>query len=272
MIDAPFKCVGGKGKMVERLRTFLPADYVGYAEPFLGGGALFRALASTGDLQGKSVLLSDFGYGAAMTWQAIQQDAAEVQARLDDAKRKYDAFEPAWRKHAYLTERTRWNRGEQSAARHIFLRNLAFNGLWRENQKGGFNVPWGRYVKLRVPNLLPLGEALQGDVEVRHAGFQEVVPIVPPGWVLYIDPPYLQEFDMYTKEGFSLAMQVELLQMCRAAKQREVHVIYSNRYFKPMLDLLKTHWPEGTPHRAVISQTIAAKSTARGAVEELVVT
>lgn len=272
MLPPPFKCVGGKAKMVGRLREFLPAEYVGYAEPFVGGGALFRSLESTGDLDHKHVILSDLSEGTIRTWLDIQRALEFTEEQLLKYEYEYNGAPlDSTRKAMYLSERAVWNSGGVTGARHIFLRRLAFNGLWRENKSGGFNVPWSRRKRFTAPAIRELSAALDG-VSIDLCPFEETFRKVGPGWVVYVDPPYFDEFSAYTRTGFSTDDHTRLLQHCADAKARGVHVIYSNRWTNDAVDFVRTHWPSAEVVRAVRQQTIAAKSTARGAVEEMIAT
>ena len=271
MIPAPFKCAGGKGKLVDRLQAYLPAEFVGYCEPFLGGGALFRSLASTGRLDSVPIFLSDASLGTARTWLDIQRNSVLVEDKLLTYEQIYGSHpDDDARSRHYYAERSTWNSGAITGARHIFLRQLAFNGLWRENKLGRFNVPWGRYKRFSAPHVRALARVLPPDVEIEHCSFTEVFPRIDAGWLIYVDPPYLGEFSAYTGRGFTEADHTQLLQHCADAKRRGVHVVYSNRYSTETVQFVQRHWPEAEVHRAVQPQTIAAKSTARGAVEELI--
>jgi DNA adenine methylase len=270
MIPAPFKCAGGKTKLVEALREHAPANWTGYAEPFLGGGALFRSLASTGDLDGRPVWLSDASAGTHCAWKQIQVAPDFVEEQLMRYEDVYAKADEEARLALFLKERAVWNSGGHTAARHIFLRNTGFNGLWRVNKLGRYNVPWGKYKSFRAPDIQALSKALQGNVVISHTPYARVLEKVEPGWWVYLDPPYLHEFDQYTQHRFPLAAQVDLLKACQSASARGVHVLYSNRWSSDTLALLEEHWPSATADRLVRPQTVAASSSSRGAVEELV--
>lgn len=267
-LSAPFKCVGGKAKLVDALVERLPPQpWAGYAEPFLGGGALFRRLAVSG--LPSAVWLNDASAGTMRAWQDIQRMPEHTEQLLLKYEMEYNRATPEARERLYYGEREVWNSGGVTGARHIFLRKLGFNGLWRVNRQGKLNVPWGKYASFNAPTLKPLSEALRG---VRLTTFPATYLLqeVGPDWVVYLDPPYHGEFAAYTADGFGADQQVALLQAAQAAAARGVRVYYSNRWCPEVRDLLEQHWPEATSDRLVRNQTVACSSTARGAVEELI--
>jgi DNA adenine methylase len=270
-IQAPFKILGGKDRMVPTLLRFVPDSFAVYAEPFLGGGALFRKLATMNRLDGVSVRLSDASKGTMRAWHDAQVMPEHLHAQLAKYEFEYNGSSPEARSAMFYRERTDWNAGGITGARHIFLRKTAFNGLWRENRRGGFNAPWGRYVKFCPPEIPPLCQALQGDVELRAEDFRTALARAEEGWVVYCDPPYIGEFNAYTAQGFGMDQQVELLQACAAAVERGARVLYSQRFTLDIVGMVEEHWPSGIVYRDIIPSTVAAKSNARGAVEEMVV-
>lgn len=269
-IPTPFKCVGGKAKLVQALLKLAPTSFDGYCEPFVGGGALYRALATSSALTERPVRLSDLNAGVTTTWRDIQRNYDVMEQKLHDYECAYNGKPDEERQRLYLQERSRWNSGGVTGARHIFLRNTAFNGLWRENRSGGFNVPWGRYKKFCSPDLLQLHRRLQESVDIRAVSYQEACDELPSGWWVYVDPPYLGEFSNYTRRGFTLEDHVDLMTRCHILKERGVHVLYSNRWSPQVINLLQKYWPSASFLRLVVQQTMAAKVAARGAVEELV--
>lgn len=273
MIDAPFKCVGGKARMVPRLRALVPSEFVGYCEPFLGGGALFRALARAGVLADKPVRLSDRSPGTIQAWSDIQRNADLVTRKLLAYETEYNAWSgDAARERHYYAERVVWNSGAMTGPRHIFLRKLAFNGLWRVNKKGQFNVPWGRYKRFMAPSVVSLARVLTDNVQIECFDYGNAFQVLQPGWVVYVDPPYIDEFSLYTPSGFSIGDHAQLLYRCAEAKSTGVHVIYSNRYSADTVEFVKDHWPGANIERAVQHQTVAARNSSRGVVEEMIAT
>lgn len=243
-----------------------------YAEPFLGGGALFRALQPLGLLDGRRVVLSDWSPDTLVAWCGIRDDIETTTKSLDEMSGRYAEYEPAERGAMFYAQRSAWNSGHRTAARHIFLRQTCFNGLWRVNKTGGFNVPWGKYVKFRVPEELPRLSAALQSVELHVSRANDMLAKAGPGWLVYCDPPYVEEFAQYTADGFSHDDQVELVRACAKAAGRGARVVYSNRWCDAVRSMVDEHWTSAVCHRHVIPQTVAATSAARGVVEELVAT
>ena len=281
MIPAPYKCVGGKSKLVSSIAAHLPSKFSGYVEPFLGGGALFRHLAP--QLVDKPVVLADAAPGVALTWNQIRAIPQVVHDALALLQKQYGHLPPqsdqapydgipVSREQMYYQMRAAWNAGQRTAARHIFLRNTAFNGLWRVNQQGGMNVPWGKYVRFNVPDIAPLHTALvvrDASLVITNEFYVDTFDAAESGWLVYVDPPYLDEFDQYTSDRFSHTAHIDLLCACQALAARGVHVMYSNRWSDRVLALLREFWPEATPMELSAQQTMAASSSARKPVREL---
>lgn len=258
--------------MVSRLVELLPTrDYEGYCEPFLGGGALFRQLSSLGMLEDCESILGDFSAATARAWLDIKQLPDAVASQLQAYTEEYNIGSTEQRKNMYLRERELWNRSPHSGSRHIFLRNTSFNGLWRVNRQGNMNAPWGKYKSFNAPDIRPLHNSLI-RASVLASPWSITVDFVKPGWLVYLDPPYLDEFTGYTEAGFTEDDQIQLLKWCSRAQERGIHVVYSNRYSSAMLSLLAEHWSDAVIHRAVRSQTVAAQANGRGLIEELVAT
>lgn len=270
--QAPFKCVGGKTRLLPAIRTLIPeAGWTAYSEPFVGAGALYRFLVGAGRLDDKEVVLSDWSPGTIRAWWDVKNNARWTEDKLNEYEARYNTATEEGRRQLYLSERATWNTGALTGARHIFLRQTAFNGLWRESKKGKFNVPWGRYKRFNAPNIMPLHEAVR-RIHVELEDFSAALARAREGWLVYCDPPYLNEFDKYTADGFGPGEHVRLLRACREASDRGAFVIYSNRLNSTVTDLRREYWPDAIEHRTLAQQTVAAKSAARGAVEELLVT
>ena len=258
--------------MVDRLSELLPTqEFRGYCEPFLGGGAMFRHLAAKGQLSDCESILGDAGPGVARTWLDIKQIPDSIERELEMYASEYNAATESARKELFLRERKAWNAGKVTGARHIFLRNTAFNGLWRVNKSGDMNTPWGKYKTFKPPAVKALHYSLANS-SILGSPWSITVRFAEPGWLVYVDPPYIDEFSAYTRSGFSEQEQIDLLTWCAAAQERGIHVVYSNRYQKHTLDLISKHWPAAKVNRAVRIQTVSAKTGGRGLVEELVAT
>ncbi len=272
-VPRPFlKWAGGKGQLLPRLLAELPSRFGDYHEPFLGGGALFFALCRQRRMSGRSIFLSDNNAELARTWKAIRDNIEGVIRTL--APLKYDkdqfaevrAMDPA----TLLPTAT--------AARMIYLNRTCFNGLYRVNRKGQFNVSFGRYDDPLIcdeENLRAVSAALAG---VRIEARPFALPIdgdaggIRSGSLVYLDPPYLPvsetaNFDKFTREGFGPKQHMDLAFDFDALAKAGVLV---------MLTASDTAWTRvHYAGRSIVAvkarRSINSKATARGVVMELIV-
>ena len=219
----PFlKCAGGKRQLLEHLRSRVP-EYGTYHEPFIGGGALFF------DSSPEKAILADYNDRLVRTYRSVRDNPEAVIDRLAGYPNE---------KSFFLRMRSRdidKESDEELAAWMIYLNRTGFNGLYRVNQKNGFNVPFGRYKNPKIcdaENLRACSKRLQ-NVEIFHGDFRSVEDRVKPGDFVYFDPPYVpasdtSSFTAYTKKGFNLQDQAELRDLARRLKEKGVSVLLSN--------------------------------------------
>ncbi len=225
---SPFvKWVGGKRSVMNLLLARMPDDFKDYYEPFVGGGALFFELAEQGRLTGKTTYLSDANFDLITTYKAIQKDPEPLIARLERHAENHD-------ESYYYRVRSRHDLADpvEIAARFLYLNKTCYNGLWRVNSKGEFNVPAGRYAKpgiVQADKLRLCHEALQG-VELACRPFESVTP--GDGDFAYLDPPYHRagatSFTKYSRLDFSERDQVRLRDFALALHRNGVKLMLSN--------------------------------------------
>lgn len=230
----PFlKWAGGKARVAGRILARLPDRIGTYYEPFLGGGAIFLELARAGRLS--KAVLSDWNPDLINCWQMVREDVDGLVKELRKKKYKYEkesylkirAADPATLSHV------------ESAARFVYLNKTCFNGLYRVNGKGEFNVPFGRYDDPLIcdeTNLRAVSDVLK-EVDVRCQDFEEVVESAQPGDAVYLDPPYLpvsdtSKFTSYTESGFSLEDHERLANVFEKLGRRAVRCVLSNSVAK----------------------------------------
>jgi DNA adenine methylase len=205
----PFiKWVGGKSQLLEQFENFYPNDLrkgiiKNYVEPFLGGGALFFALSQHYKIE--SAYLSDLNKDLILTYQVIQQRPNDLLDFLEQYQKDYDQTEQEKRKDLFLAVRQHFNlhRFEINykklsdnwiprAAQFIFLNKTCFNGLFRLNSKGEFNVPYGKYKTAMIfdePNILAVSKVLQ-CAEIEQANYTSCFDKASETTFVYLDPPY----------------------------------------------------------------------------------
>jgi DNA adenine methylase len=265
----PFlKWAGGKAQLLPDLLARVPKKFTAYHEPFIGGGALFFALTAGDRLRG-GASLSDVNANLVEVWVAIRDDVEAVIAalapRVNTEEHFYAvrALDPG---ALTLAER---------AARILYLNKTGFNGLYRENSSGRFNVPFGRYANPNLcdaVNLRAVARALAG-VSIEPRDFRSVLERAEPGDFVYFDPPYVpvsatSYFTAYSRGGgFGPAEQTALRDVFAQLAGRGVHVLLSNSDVPFVRELyagfrIETVWAR---------RNINSNPDARGAVAEVLV-
>ena len=220
----PFvKWVGGKRQLLPRLLPHVPQRFGRYFEPFVGGGALFFSLAP------EFAALNDGNARLVRTYRTIRDRVEDVVALLRTYPHDRDFFMSL--RAVDIDAGT----DVEVAAWFIYLNRTAFNGLYRVNSRGGFNVPFGRYKNPTIcdaENLRACAAILKG-ASITHGDFEAVVADAHPGDFVYFDPPYVpltatSDFTSYTAEGFTDADQVRLRDVALRLKAGGVAVMLSN--------------------------------------------
>jgi DNA adenine methylase len=262
----PFiKWAGGKRQLLEELTEGLPS-FNNYHEPFIGGGALFFRLEATDKI--KKAYLGDSNEDLINTYSIIKNEVFELMSELasaDYANNEAAYYEiRAWRPVSKV----------ERAARFIYLNKTSFNGLYRVNSKGGFNVPFGRYTNPNIldsGNLLLVHRALQKD-ELYCGDFTHVLKNARKGDFVYFDPPYFpisktSNFTSYTQNCFSEKDQQRLMKTFKELDTRGAYVMLSNSYSDFIADL----YAEFEPEVVHANRMINCKGDKRGKIKELIV-
>lgn len=268
-VARPFlKWAGGKAQLLSDLLARVPGEFTAYHEPFIGGGALFFALTA-GERRGRGASLSDVNPNLIGAWRAIRDDVEGVIAALaphvntEEHFYAVRALDPAALSPA------------EGAARVIFLNKTGFNGLYRENSRGRFNVPFGRYANptfCDAANLRAVACALRG-VSVEARDFRTVLDRAKPGDFVYFDPPYVpvsatSYFTAYSRGGdFGPAEQTALRDVFAELAGRGVHVLLSNSDVPFVRDL----YAGFSIDQVLARRNINSNPAARGAVAEVLV-
>jgi len=271
VVPRPFlKWAGGKGQILEALLAQVRrAGFTGrYHEPFVGGGALFFEMWRLKLLGRKSAYLSDSNPNLIDAYRGVQEDVEGLIARLKAHAAQHCA------EHFYAMREKAPDTLVDRAARVIYLNKTCFNGLYRENSKGGFNVPMGRYKNPLIcdeENLRACSRALQhAAIEVRP--FESVLEKADPGDFVYFDPPYVplsatSSFTSYHKDGFGPADQERLAEVFTSLAKRDVKVLLSNS----MTEVVKRLYREFRMKEVLAKRLVNSKSDRRGAIAEALV-
>ena len=264
---APFlKWAGGKRRLLDAILHRVPDPIDTYFEPFLGGGAVFFALSNNKAY--KRAVISDRNHDLIGTYRGIRDHVEDVIRLLGNMP--YD-------RDFYYREREKTpstlSKAERTA-RIIYLNRTCFNGLYRVNRRGQFNVPFGRYKQptiLNEPLLRAVSRRLK-RVSIREADFTKAVRNAGPNDFVYFDPPYypLSDtacFTAYDNCPFGHEEQERLARLMRDLKKRKVRALLSNSDVKATRKLYRGLKLE----RILATRPINSRADRRGPVPELLV-
>ena len=290
------KWVGGKRQLLPSLRPFYPARFGSYIEPFFGSGAVFFDLWNSGRLRGHRSVLIDTNSDLVGCYTQVRTAAAAVLAELD---RLASGHAAGGREHYYDVRDRRFNPAREAArqadgsieytptlaAMLIYLNRTGFNGLYRVNARGDFNVPVGRYAK---PNIADR-ERIDGvsrvlrdaSVTLRRGSFTDVLGIAEAGDFLYIDPPYAPlsataNFTAYTHPRFDRADQERLQQVVIDLARRGCFIVLSNSTAEAIGSLYDGNAAAAAAglraYRVPARRAVNSNAARRGVVEEYLIT
>ncbi|NJD63929.1 MAG: Dam family site-specific DNA-(adenine-N6)-methyltransferase [Chloroflexi bacterium] len=231
----PFlKWAGGKGKLASTILAAAPPAMARYIEPFAGAGAVFFAVEEA--RPGTPALLADANAGLIETYTVLRDELAALDGALAALAAEYAASDGEERSAMYYRVRASAPQSPaERAARFIFLNRTCYNGLFRVNASGGFNVPHGRYKNPRIHDagLLAACSAALQRAELRVADFAGICEEARPGDFVYLDPPYqplsaTASFTSYTQADFGPADQLRLRDTFEDLSRRGVAAVLSN--------------------------------------------
>lgn len=263
------KWAGGKSKLLTELLPRIPTEVRTYAEPFAGGAALFFALASDPTRTIERAILCDQNEELIAMYRAVKATPEKVIAALADYKYDEEFF------YEVRDRSTDGMTDVERGARFIFLNKTCFNGLWRVNSKGKFNVPFGRYDNPRIVDEEGLVEASKALAlaELRVGDFSEATKGLGGGDFVYFDPPYdpaseTSDFTAYARGGFSMKDQQRLADEMRRLRGTGAMVMLSNNDTRKMREL----YFDFTVHSVKAPRSINSVADKRGLARELLVT
>ena len=267
-IARPFiKWAGGKAKLIDQYKPFLPKDFDRYHEPFLGGGALFFHLAPQLQAQGKKAYLSDLNPELVNVYRCVQGQVEDLIEQLLEHQASHSEA------RYYEVRATLETDPVRRAARFIYLNKTCFNGLYRENSKGLFNVPIGRYKnpKICAPELLRPASVALRNAEISERPFREVLNYAKThSDFVYFDPPYhplsdTSKFTAYSRYSFAEKEQSELRDAIAQLADRKVRVLASNSDCPFIRELYKGFQVE----TITAARSINSKASKRGKITEV---
>jgi len=229
----PFiKWAGGKSRLLAQYEPFFPPSFRRYFEPFLGSGAVYL------HLQAQPAVLSDSNSDLVNCWQVVRDQVESLIAHLEQHQVDRDYY---YRLRACAPEQLA---PVERASRLIFLNKTCYNGLYRVNRAGQFNVPFGDYKKPRIfqADHLRAVSALMQPVKIIASSFDRVLREARRGDFIYFDPPYLplsstSNFTGYTGQAFGVAQQEYLAEVYRTLHSRRCLLMLSNSNTQLIRDL-----------------------------------
>ena len=289
----PFiKWAGGKGQLLKEIKKIYPFENKKidkYAEPFIGGGAVLFDILTNYDI--KKAYISDVNKELINIYKVIQNKAEDLITFLKKFEEDYLPLENEERKEYYLQKREEYNNWkkkynaenieEMGAALFIFLNKTCFNGLYRVNKKGEFNVPMGAYKKPLIcdeENLRNISILLK-NVEIICADYTKSENFIDENTLVYFDPPYrplteTASFTSYTEFSFNDEEQIRLAEFIKTLNSKNIKVILSNSDPKNVNqddnffdDLYKGF----NIRRIGASRMINSKGSSRGRITELLI-
>ena len=280
------KWAGGKRQLLPALRHYYPGDFQRYIEPFTGSGAVFFDLYAAGRLQGRHARLADVNPDLVGCYRTVRDEAEEHRARGADCY--YDV-----RDRRFNPARVSLTPGDPSmadrytpelAAMLIYLNRTGFNGLFRLNRRGEYNVPAGRYVNPHIcdaDHVRAVAHALSLDgVTLECTPFEQVLSEAGAGDFVYCDPPYAPlsrtaVFAHYTAGGFSSRDQTRLQGAVLDAARRGAVVLLSNSSAPEIVSAYGSRQARAaglTLQYVPARRAINSRSALRGPVDEVIVT
>lgn len=242
MLKPLVKWAGGKRQLLRSIVPMLPETFERYIEPFAGGCALLVELYNRGML--KQGIISDVNGELVNLYRVVKGDPADLIEYIKAENFSND-------KKSYYDYRAKFNsiRGggdhrTERAGIFLYLNRLGYNGLWRVNSSGDFNVPFGRYVNPSMPEEKQIFEfsSMLSRVEIYNLDFSSVCGMARKDDLVYLDPPYLpvsksSSFTSYSRNGFPLSEQERLYGVCETLNLRGVKFIFNNSYTETIAEM-----------------------------------
>ena len=269
LVEPVLKWVGGKRQLLKDIEIHIPRKFSTFYEPFLGGGAvLFH-------LQPHKAVVNDINEELINVYTVIRDSVEEL---IEDLKKHKNEAEYFYSMRELDRDKEAYNRlsSIKKASRLIYLNKTCYNGLFRVNQQGEFNTPFGRYKNPNIVNEVTLRAVSnyfnKAQITFKCIDFEESVKGIRKGSFVYFDPPYdpvsdSANFTGYDKGGFDRDEQIRLKQLCDKLNNRNVKFLLSNSATEFILDLYKDY------NIAIVKakRAINSRGDKRGEVNEVLV-
>ena len=263
------KWVGGKRQLLPVLTELLPTRITSYCEPFVGGGALLFWK------QPKHAIINDINTDLIQMYEVIRDNVegliAELETHTNDSDHFYEVRDWDRNKETYALLSN-----VKKAARIIYLNKTCYNGLFRVNNAGEFNAPFGNYTNPNIVNAPTLRAVSnyfrEAEVDFFNRDYADVLAEVPQGAFVYLDPPYdpvstTSNFTGYARGGFSRDDQIRLRECCDDLHRRGIKFMLSNS----STDFIQEQYAAYTVTTVQAKRAVNSNAAGRGQVDEVVV-
>lgn len=285
----PFvKWAGGKTQLISDIKNKIPKHFVSeaftYIEPFVGGGSVFFWVMNNFNV--KKAIINDINPHLVNTYKSIKNYPNELISVLENLQKDFHSIENEVEKKGYYNQiRDLYNAKTEEeirqAAMFIFLNKTCFNGLYRVNRKGEYNVPMGRYNKPLIcdrQNILAVNDVLQ-RVEITCGDFEATLDFAEKNTLFYLNPPYkplneTSNFNAYSEFSFDDNEQIRLRDFCVKLNARNCHWILSNSDMKNVdsnNNFFDDLYSEFNIQRVFAKRSINSKAEKRGILTELLI-
>jgi len=271
----PFvKWAGGKSRVVAQIQNFFPREFNSYFEPFLGSAALYFAVSP------RKGRLNDLNKALINTYIVVRDDVEGLIVDLNEIQLEYYKYvELEEKRDYYMERRAEFNNlsahSTRKSALFIFLNKTGFNGMYRENRAGQYNIPFGKHKHPLIcdeANLRLVSKDLRA-VDLTSTSYKDAIKDVKSGDLVYLDPPYYpltttSNFTEYQAGGFTVQDQVELRNIFRELNKKGCYVVMSNSACSEIEELYEGF----SISRIQVARAINSKANKRGKIDEVVIT
>lgn len=269
LVTPVLKWVGGKRQLLDTLRPLLPKTISKYCEPFIGGGAMLF------DLQPKKALVNDINSDLILVYTVIRDSVDELIQRLEQFENTSEMF---YNVRDWDRDREKYEALSdiERAARIIYLNKTCYNGLYRVNNAGEFNAPFGNYKNPNIVNA-PVLRAVNAyfnaaEITFSTVDYAELLKNVRRGTFVYLDPPYdpvsdTSSFTGYARGGFTRDDQIRLRECCDELNRRGVRFMLSNS----STDFIREQYAAYHITTVQAKRAINSVASKRGDIDEVVV-
>ena len=283
----PFiKWAGGKSQLLNEIRTKYPQKIERYCEPFVGGGAVLLDILA--NFSPNEVIINDINVSLINTYQQVQTNVEALISQLEEMQAEFWTADTETRKIIYTQNREQFNslinnnnNSLDKAALFIFLNKTCFNGLYRVNRKGQFNVPIGSYKNPPIcdpENLRYISDLLQ-NVQIQCGEYNDCAGFIDSKTFVYIDPPYrplteTASFTSYNENEFCDKQQIELGHFIDEITEKGAKVVASNSDPKNADDtdnFFDDLYAEYKIERVSAKRMINSKAAGRGNINEIII-